>query len=325
MNATLWWLVLAGAGLCAGCGGPDSASTGGPAAPTLTPSDIPDVIVAARGGFVPEGIEYDRTNGRFLTGSLPEGSIFEVGLDGSVTAFVTDDALVSSVGIEVDEDRGRLLVTNSDFSIFQGSGSGQAMLGVYDLGSGDRIAMLDMGATVGDVPEGSVFFANDVTVGADGTAYATDTRMNVIYAVDTDYEPSLFFRFPATQGLALNGIEFHPDGYLLVADSGNGAIYKVPVDNPEAGWMVELPEPMAGADGIVWRRDGALAVVRNAAEGGGVTALVSNDDWISARILDVAPHEGQATTGAAVGDDIFVVQPHFNDQDPPRIRRAIVQ
>src|SRR5690606_27236959 len=61
-------------------------------APTQAPSSggIPDVIVAERGGFIPEGIEYDQANRRFLTGSLAEGTIFVIGNDGSVTPFVED-------------------------------------------------------------------------------------------------------------------------------------------------------------------------------------------------------------------------------------------
>ena len=67
-----------------------------PASPESGGSQFPDVITAQRGGFVPEGIEYDRANERLLTGSLAEGSIFEIGMDGSVNAFITDPALVSS-------------------------------------------------------------------------------------------------------------------------------------------------------------------------------------------------------------------------------------
>ena len=36
---------------------------------TGSSSSIPDRIVAERAGFIPEGIEYDTNNGRFLTGS----------------------------------------------------------------------------------------------------------------------------------------------------------------------------------------------------------------------------------------------------------------
>ena len=48
-----------------------------PAAPS--PAAATETIVAERGGFIPEGIEYDQANGRFLTGSLAEGSIFAIG------------------------------------------------------------------------------------------------------------------------------------------------------------------------------------------------------------------------------------------------------
>jgi sugar lactone lactonase YvrE len=341
MVARYFYASLAGLWLLGGCtqqsaepsgGGEEAQSANPPAAPAPAPAaarpapaapsagGMPATIVADRGGFIPEGVEYDQTYGRFLTGSLAEGSIFEIGMDGSVTPVVTDPELVSSVGIEVDEPRDRILVCNSDAAVFQNQGPGQAKLGVYSLTTGERLAMVDMGATTGsDGP----FFTNDVTVADDGTVYATDTRQNVVYAVNTSYEPSLFYRFPATENLALNGIVYDPDGYLLIADLGNGAIYKTPITNPGATRMVSLPEPLNGIDGMVWRADGALAIVQNSAENGRVVALTSDDDWASARIVGISTHEGAATTAAAAGSDIYAVHPHFNDQDPPSIERAV--
>ena len=159
------------------------------------PEPLPGMIVAERGGFIPEGVEYDTTNGRLLTGSLAEGSIFQIHGDGRLTTVVTDAELVSSIGIEADEPRGRLLVANSDASVFQGDGAGQAKLGVYALDSGERIAMVDLAATLTEAFADAVYFANDVAVGDDGTAYVTDTRMNVIYQVDADYNASVLYRF----------------------------------------------------------------------------------------------------------------------------------
>jgi len=289
-------------------------------AAAAAPSILPATIVAERGGFIPEGVEYDQAHRRLLTGSLAEGTIFEIGSDGSVTPFITDAELVSSVGIEADEPHDRLLVTNSDSAVFGGTATGQSKLGVYSLTTGERLAMVDLGALL---PADRPFFANDVTVDDAGNAYVTDTQRNVIYRVAADYTPSVFYSFRAIDNLALNGIVYHPDGYLLVADLGNGAIYKTPIDAPSATTLVAVPEPLNGIDGLVWRADGALGVVQNVSPGGRVTALTSNDAWASAQVAGVAPHEGQATTGAAVGDDIYVVQPHFNDQDPPTILRAV--
>ena len=312
-------LTVAGSILLAACAPePETAAPASESEAPVASDGIPARIVAERGGFIPEGVEYDQANGRFLTGSLAEGTIFEIHNDGSMTAVVRDSELVSSVGIEVDEPRDRLLVANSDSAVFDGNSRGQAKLGVFNLTTGERIAMVDLGATLGDVPDDAAFFANDVTVADDGTIYVTDTRMNVVYQVDGAYEASVLHRFEPMEGFALNGIVHHQDGYLLVIGSGN--IYKVPVGDPAATGQVNLAEPVAGADGLVWAADGRLAVVSNS--GAGVVLLTSNDDWMSAQVAGVATYEGQSTTGAAVGDDIYVVHPHFGDQDPPMIERV---
>jgi sugar lactone lactonase YvrE len=298
---------------------PASAAVSARPAATATAA-IPARIVAARGGFIPEGIEFDNANRRFLTGSLAEGTIFEVGNDGSLTALVDDAELVSSVGIEVDEPRDRLLVANSDRAVFGGESSGHAKLGVYSLTTGERIAMVDLGAVAGGGDDAE-FFVNDVTVTDDGSIYATDSRMNVVYRVDASYTPSLFYRFAAMEGLGLNGIVTHPDGYLIVvASAGQGVLYKVPLDDPQAASQIALAEPVTGSDGLVWAADGTLASISNATSS--VVKLTSSDAWASATVTGVASFEGQATTGAAVDDDIFVVQPHFNDPEQPVILRA---
>ena len=295
------------------------ASEAVPEAATPTPVPLPEVIVAERGGFIPEGIEYDMTNHRILTGSLAEGSIFEIHGDGRVTAVVTDPDLVSSVGIEVDEPRDRLLVTNSDFSVFQSGSAGQAKLGVYSLETGERLAMVDLAAVIADPPDDAGYFANDVAVADDGTAYVTDTRMNLIYRVDTDYQASVLHRFD-DDGAAPNGIVDHPAGYLLVARGA--ALWKVPLDDPAAATEVTLPEAVPSQDGMVWTA-GRLAIVSTSDNR--VVALTSGDDWATAELAGVATYEGQATTVAVVGDDLYVVHPHFGDEDPPSVSRVVLQ
>jgi sugar lactone lactonase YvrE len=228
---------------------------------------------------------------------------------------------VSSIGIEVDEPRGRLLVANSDASVFQGDGAGQAKLGVYDLDSGERIAMVDLAATLTDAFADAVYFANDVAVGDDGTAYVTDTRMNVIYQVDADYNASVLYRFAPTEDLGLNGIVFHESGYLLVA--GGTTLWKVPVADPTETTQVTLSEATAGHDGMLWTADGLLAIVSNSENR--VIALTSADEWATAELAGVGTFEGQATTGADVNGEIYVVHPHFADADAPSIERVTLQ
>ncbi|MGD8339883.1 MAG: hypothetical protein PVH89_03825 [Gammaproteobacteria bacterium] len=287
---------------------------------TLSSGRLPRRIVMERGGLIPEGIEFDTQARRLLTGSLVDGTIYEIAPDGALLPFVIDRDLVSSIGIEADEPRDRLLVANSDRSVFDSEGRGIARLGVYRLSTGDRIAMVDLGAVAGG-DDDSVVFANDVTVDDDGIAYVTDTRMNVVYRVDRNYDASVLYRFEPMTGLGLNGIVYHPDGFLIVvAAGGQGMLYRIPVADPRAATPIDLSQPATGADGLVWAADGRLIVVSNSTSS--AKAYSSDDGWASADLVGTASFEGQATTGAVDGDDIYVVQPHFNDNDPPVVLRV---
>ena len=321
---TLVLLTAAACALAAGCGGapagePAAAvpATEPPAAPAAAET-LPDVIVAERGGFIPEGVEYDMRNGRLLTGSLSEGTVFRIHADGRVEALVEDGELVSSVGIEADEPRNRLLVAAADRSVFQSGGVGQARLGIYDLTSGERLALIDLAAAV-EAGGGAEHFANDVAVADDGMVYVTDTRMNVVYVVDADHAARVLHAFD-DGGPGPNGIVHHPGGYLLVARGA--ALWKVPLDDPGAAAEVALPEEVPGQDGLVWTA-GRLAVVSNSANR--VVALTSGDDWASAEVAGTAVFDEQATTAAVVGDDVYVVHPHFGDDEPPSFERVVFE
>ena len=330
MRQTIVFIAAACAALAACTPEPESPTAESPpAAPTAPPPAAPaalpgqsttDIITAERGGFIPEGIEYDEDNGRFLTGSLAEGTIFVIERDGRVVPFIRDADLVSSVGIEVDEDRDRLLVANSDRAVFgDQNATGHAKLGVYNLMTGERLAMVDVGATVGAPAR---YFANDVTVDGEGNAYVTDTFANAIYRVTPAYEPSILHRFTdLPQGVQLNGIVHHGGGYLLVV--AGDRIYKVPVANPAGTTQVNVSEPVDGQDGIVLTADGRLVVTSNSATEPRLVVFRSDDNWASAQRAGVAVLNGQATTAAIVGDDIWAVHPHFGDAEAPTIERGI--
>ena len=320
MHKPLLALTMATA-LLAACGGQSEPPPAEPAPEAAAPAVLPDTIVAERGGFIPEGVEYDTANDRFLTGSIAEGSIFQIHPDGRVSAVVSDPDLVSSIGIEVDESRDLLLVANADATVFQGNSPGQAKLGVYRLSSGERLAMVDLATAIADPPADAAYFANDVAVGADGTAFVTDTRMNVVYSVSPDYRASVLHRFEPSEDFAPNGIAYHASGFLLVA--GGRTLWKVPIDNPAGATQVTLSEEVAGQDGIVWAGDDRLAIVSNSSSQ--VVVVTSTDAWQTAQQAAVATYEMQATTAAVVGDDIYVLHPHFGDDEPPSLERVTLQ
>lgn len=295
----------------AGCGGSSEPATeaAAPAAPAI---ELPASITINTPGLLPEGVEYDTKNNRFLVGSLSQGTIFVVGNDGTLTPFVQDPELKSTVGIEVDEERNRLLVANSDAAVFQGQSAGQAKLGIYNLDTGEKIAMIDLGALG---PEGAkAHFANDLTVGNDGSVYVTDSFARAVFKVDPANTASVFMpnTWANLEQHMLNGIVYHPSGFLLIGESTQGKLLAVSETDPTMITEVALPEAVNGVDGIVWGPNGDLLVVRND-DSLKVVALTTEDDWNSATVSGTASFGVQATTAAVAGDSVFVVHPHFGD------------
>lgn len=303
----------------------DSSGTGSDTAPGPAPGATdeatategwPALIAAERAGFGPEGIEYDPATNRILVGGLREAGVFEVAPDGEVTPFVTDTSLKSVVGIEVDNERNRLAVCNSDLAALNGA-RGQAMLGIYDLTTGNPIRMIDLTATL---PFGAEnFFANDIAEAPDGTLYVSDSAARIIYKVSPQYDVSAIapLSFLDQQQFFLNGLVYHPDGFLLVADMRHGQLYRVATDGSEKAALVDLPEVLIGADGLVWRAPGELVVVSN--ETDRVSILTSDDGWKSARIAAQTTLDMMATTATIIDGEVYVVHAHFDAETTPEV------
>jgi len=276
----------------------------------------PDSIVTERGGFVPEGIEYDNNRNRFLTGSFADGIIYEITSSGRLVPAITSPDLNASIGIEVDESRDTLYVANSNTQIPNGA----AELGIYNLATGEQLAMIDLAASIQDRPADASHFANDVAVSKAGVAYVTDSRMKIVYKADKYYRASVLIDFGLDAAFGLNGIEYHPAGYLILASPGTGELIRVPVDNPQRWALIDLDFPATGVNGIVWASDGSLAGISN--NRSRAVKYRSDDNWRSALLTGMASYSGQSTTGAVVRDEIYVVQPHFSDDESPEILRA---
>lgn len=276
------------------------------------PDGLPDLVIVQRERLHPEGVEWDAENGRFLIGSFTEGTIFEIADDGTMTPFIEDEALITSLGIHIDREHGRLLVTNSD-----PEGTGIAQLGIYDLDTGERLHLVDLGALSG----GEHHLANDVTSDAEGNAYVTDSFSPVIYKVTSDGEASIFAESEAfaSESFGLNGIEYHADGYLLVALTEPGALFRIPLDDPEAITEIELSESFS-PDGIMLHPNGNLIVVAGTLNEDGSTnrevlEVASDDNWTSAEIVNRAPTDPDrsASTVTIRDETPYVVYSHFNE------------
>jgi sugar lactone lactonase YvrE len=261
----------------------------------------PDQIIIRHEGLFPEGLVYDPQNLRFLLSSTAEGTVYAVGFDGSMSPFIEDERVVSSVGMELDAENNRLLVAASNTE-------NQAFLGIYDLATGENLHVVDFSTLA---PE-SETFANDVTVDAEGNAYVTDSAAGLIYRVDMDGNASVFLEDDAfsAQAFALNGIAYHQTGNYLIAVLVPGLI-KIPLDNPENFTQIQLEQEIPGEDGLFFMDENTLALSSNAE--GHVYRLESSDDFETAQITghfltgDVFP-----TTLAMVDDRAYVLYSFLN-------------
>ena len=282
--------------------------------------ELPEQVIVAVPGLLPEGIEWDEEGERFLLGSLSQGTIHQVSDDmGTTSPLIASDAFVSTVGIELDKANRRLLIANSDRQVFSDPEvTGMAELHAYDLERGEALFTTDLTAL--DAQEGTRYFANDVTVDDEGNAYVTNSFAPVIYQVDLEGNPSVFIEDERLIGgfVGLNGIDFHPDGYLLAAVSGTGSIYKIPVDDPESMTVVELSESL-GIDGMYLHPNGTLVAIAQTGSGDDLVqeavAVQSDDDWETAAVVDRVATGGAATT-ITVRDGVpYYINAYLNNPD----------
>lgn len=273
---------------------------------SLGGSNLDSVIVEQENLF-PEGVEYSSKVGSFFLSSQTEGTVYQVNSEG-ISPFVEDERLVSSLGLQVDEQRNRLLVANSDlgFSVNSTEATQQnlAALGIYDLFTGESIAYANLGTLLPDAPH----VANDIAVDALGNAYVTDSFSPVIYQVDPQGNPSIFLedeRF-AGEGFNLNGIVYHPNEFLIATKSNEGLLFKVPLDNPEEFSQVQIDRTLLGSDGLFLVDNDSLVVVSN--ELNQVFALDTNDNWESAMVVDsFATPDVFPTTATVRESEIFTL------------------
>ncbi|MFT3711269.1 MAG: SMP-30/gluconolactonase/LRE family protein [Archangium sp.] len=265
-------------------------------------------------GLYPEGFAWDEKGERFLVSSITEGDVFAVTKDGAITRFITDEKLVSSTGITVDAARNRVIVASGDVGASKRSSMNSAYvtnsIGIYDLQTGAAKSFV----TFGDLSPMSGHFGSEAAVDASGNIYVTDSFAPILYKVDPSGTKSVFLENdafkPAMNAFGLNGIVAHPDGYLLVAKSDEGALFKVPLSNPSGFTRVDVPQ-LSGIDGMTLDGTGALLVALNTPHS--VSRVTSSDGWKSAKTASALELDDVFPTMVSdARGEFFVLQSHLN-------------
>lgn len=296
------------------------------------PAAGPDAITISRPALYPESMAYDDAGGRFLVGSLATGALGQVQADGSYAVFADDARLVSTTGVLLDAPRNRVLAAVGDLggNPARTSAATQyklAGLASFDRATGQLLAYADLSG----LRPGGAHFGNDVAVDGEGNAYVTDSFAPILYKVDLQGRASVFLEDPRLAAPAgsfgLNGIVFHPDGYLLVGKYDEGALYKVPLANPAAFARVASAASFASADGLLLADRNTLLIAANG-QTNAVLRVRTADNWASAAA------DGSFATGnvfptalARRHDDVYVLESHLDallsGQNPPVAQFAL--
>jgi DNA-binding beta-propeller fold protein YncE len=305
--------ALALAGLTAGCHGP-----------TVTLEPPGPALVVRQPALYPETIEYDAARDQFLLGSFRAGAIYAVKRDGAVALVVDDPRLCSVLGIAVDRARNRVWAVNSDLGAgAKLSAAGPkhlAAVAAYDLATGRALHYVDVAPLYG-----GPHLLNGIALDAAGNAYVSDSFSPVLYRVDADGHASVFLHSQEFNGdgINLNGLVAHPDGYLLVIKKSDGAIFKIPLADPYSSSKVRIRRSFVGGDGVTLATPDTLLIVANQTpvfKSNRVFSLKSTDHWATAEVVaEESLGEDYATTAVRRADELYVVSSRLNQliQSPP--------
>jgi len=268
----------------------------------------------------PEGTAYHPTKNLYYISSVRTGTIGTVDEKGTFRVFYQDSTLKSTYGMKVDTKRNRLWVCAADanYSMYSEPSTHKKMSRLIglDLNTGSKTDDIDLSALM----EGK-HFANDLTLDDAGNIYITDSYSPVIYKVDAQMKASIFTRndWFKSEDIGLNGIEWSPDGYLIVAHNSKGQLFKVDLREPERITKIQVKTFFPGADGLLWDSAGNLVLLQNK----GVNKafqLTSNDKWKSAEVKAYTLVEDRLhhpTTATMNKGKIYAVNSKMNELSDP--------
>jgi sugar lactone lactonase YvrE len=279
----------------------------------------------------PEGIVYDKAANHYYVSSARLGNIGKVSPQGVYSVLHADTTLKSTYGLKIHPDGNRLFacVGDANYSKFTNPSTRTKMARLIsvDLKSGKKLSDIDLS---GLVP--GKHFPNDMAFDNQNNAYVTDSFAGAVYKVSADGKATVFAKDEQfkTEGVGINGIVFHPAGFLIVDNSAKGQLYKIDLKNPKSVQKVSVDQFFVGADGLLLNDNNTLTMVVN----GGIDKifqLSTTDNWASAKVTAstlVTDRFTYPSTATANGKDIWVMNAQFNqllDSNAVPVKKFAIQ
>ncbi|KAK9055866.1 hypothetical protein SSX86_026953 [Deinandra increscens subsp. villosa] len=239
-------------------------------------------------GWFRESSKWDEVNRRFIVSFTDTGGLGVVNVPDDhnpslvlqeIPVVVNTDAVGNGTcGVFIDRPRNRVVVAIAD--VF---GNSYSAVAAYDLDSWKRLFFTQLSSS-----GGGKSFADDVTVDSEGNAYVTDAKGTQIWKVGVDGELLSVIKSPLFHAkewyndiITLNGIVYHPNGYLLVAHTITGNLFKVEIKNDNKVTLVNVDSRLTVADGLELLSPTQLVV----AGANGVKLVESSDDWLTGSLV----------------------------------------
>ncbi|XP_054803014.1 uncharacterized protein LOC129306428 [Prosopis cineraria] len=237
-------------------------------------------------GWLRECGKWDDQNRRFIV-TFFEGGIGQIpvtGVEGEVLEeipIVKDADLTgnASLGIVIDRPRNRLLAVHAD-----AVGNRYGALAAYDLSTWKRLFLTQLSG-----PNDEKSLPDDVAVDAEGNAYVTDAKASKIWKVGEEGKVISIIRNPLFAAkewyknlVALNGIVYHPDGFLIVIHTFSGNLLKIDLSRGKEEVKLIKVEggPLRFGDGLELVSPTKLVVAGNPSG----RLVESSDGWETASV-----------------------------------------
>ena len=288
---------------------------------------LPETITIGGIAQNPEGIEFNKNNNTFLLSSLNAAPVLKVNFDGTFKAFTRGEKFpLSTAGLQIDYKRNRLLVAGfNGKELFDKDPAtkGTAHLRIYNLETGIIEKDINLSSLA---PKADAYFANDIAVDNKGNVYISDWYAKVIYKVDLEGKATLFWTNKTSIPSGANGLDFHPDGYLLVSilnindkwlytDYG---LVKIPVNAPKSATLVKFSNSgYAGFDGMFINAKGnVVGVTNNGTSAGGnrLIELSGKNNWKSAKVINSKDITPSTTVAVTPDNKHYVINQDFSNE-----------
>uniref|UniRef100_A0A7N0VIB4 Uncharacterized protein n=1 Tax=Kalanchoe fedtschenkoi TaxID=63787 RepID=A0A7N0VIB4_KALFE len=280
-------------------------------------------------GYLRECAVWDASNRRFLVSFFDNGigQITENGdggvLEERVVVKDADLAGYASLGLAIDRPRNRALVAIADVLTNRYSA-----LAAYDLSTWKRIFLTQLAA-----PGDEKSMADDVAVDPEGNAYVTDTKSSKIWKVGAGGELQSIIKNPLFAPkewykslISLNGIVYHPDGYLLVIHTFSGNLFKIILNKEGDGEEVKSVKILSGSlmmgDGIELLSPTKLVVAAAHPSGRLVESI---DGWETASVVSTFSGPVHRLATSATVKDGKVYLSHMFGLGYPKKKHALVE